>query len=120
MFSIGPKTMRSGKRLKILTLLTMLIYILCGSSLVFSSQSPSFACAAIASDTHYLSKRNVISSEEELSKDGKFKLADPAYTISQYIYPNNKRDSFHELVAVFLKQITLLHFSSRSPPVFSS
>lgn len=98
----------------------MLMYILCGSSLFFLSQNPSFAYAAIASDMHYLSKRNVISSEEELSKDGKFKIADAAYTLSLYLYPNKKRDSFHVLVAVFLKQITLLHFSSRSPPVFSS
>lgn len=98
----------------------MLMYILCGSSLFFLFQNPSGACAAIAADMHYFSKRNVISSEEELSKDGKFKLADSAYTLSQYLYPNKKRDRFHALVAVFLKQITLLHFSSRSPPVFSS
>lgn len=96
------------------------MYILCGSSLLFLSQNLSFAYAAIASDVHYLSKRNVISSEEEVSKDGKFKLTATAYHISQYLYPHNKRDSLHVLVAVFLKQITLLHFSSRSPPVFSS
>ena len=120
MFIIGPKTMRTGKRSKTLTLMTLLMYILCGSNLLFLSQNPSFAYAAVASDLQYLSKRNVISSEEEESNDGKFKLTATACHISQYLYPNNKRDRFHTLVAVFLRQITLLHFSSRSPPVFSS
>jgi hypothetical protein len=112
--------MRSGKRLKILTLFTMLMYMLCGLSLFFLSQTPSFASDTITSDTHYLSTLDVISSEEETSKDGKFKYAVPAYTISQYIHPDNKEDRLHGFISVFLKQITLLHYSLRSPPISSS
>ena len=98
----------------------MLMYMLCGSSLLFLPQNTSFAYAAISSDTHYLFKRDVISSEEETLKDGKFESATLAYTISLHLHPDNKGDSFHGFIAVFLKQIAILYFNLRSPPIFSS
>lgn len=92
----------------------------CGLSLFFLYQPPSYASAAIISDTHYLSARDVISSEEETSKDGKYNYTAPAYRISQYLYPDKKGDSLHFFISVFLKQITILHFSLRSPPILNS
>jgi hypothetical protein len=98
----------------------MFLYLLCGLSLSLLSQTPSFAHESITSDTHYFSTRDVISSEEKVSKDGEFKSAGPACTISQHHHPNNKGDSFHVFIAVFLKQLAILNFRLRSPPTLSS
>ncbi len=111
--------MRSGKQLNISTIFTMILYMLCGLCLFFHSQRPLFAHAAISSDTNCLFKRDVISSEEEASEDGKFKSAASAHTISHYLHPDNKGDSVHDFIAVFLKQLAILHFSLRSPPILS-
>lgn len=94
--------------------------MLCGLSLFFLSQHCSFAFTAIASDAHYFSKCDVISSEEEESKDEKFKSTLPFHIFSQYLNPTNKGDSINVSIAIFLKQIIILHFNIRSPPVFSS
>jgi hypothetical protein len=112
--------MRSGKRLKTFALLTMLMYMLCGLSLFLLSQNHSFAYTAIFSDTRDFFARDVISNEEESSKDEKFKSKAAGFTISQYLHPNNKEKNFHTFNSVFLKQIDRLHFSLRSPPIFCS
>ena len=96
------------------------MYLLCGFFLFFPSQNPSFANAAIASDTHFISKRDVISSDEEDSSDGKFRSGAYAYAISNYLHPDTKKDSFHDFIDVFLKQLSMLYFSLRSPPIISS
>lgn len=116
----GPKAMRTANRLKTSTLFTLLMYVFSGLGLFYLSQNPSFASAGITSDTHYLSTRDAISSDEEASKDGKFKYAPPVYTNSQHLHPDKKGDNLHGFISVFLKQITLLHFSLRSPPIFNS
>ncbi len=107
-------------RSKTFALLTMLMYMLCGLSFFFLSQNHSFAYAAIFSDTHDLSAKEVISNEKESFKDEKFKSKAAGFTISQYLYSNNKEKNFHAFISVFLKQIDRLHYSLRSPPIFSS
>lgn len=98
----------------------MLMYLFCGLGLFFLSQNPSFAFAAIVSETNELSGRDAISDDEEGSKDEKFKSAVYAFTTPQYLPPRNKGDSFYDFIAIFLKQIAILHYSLRSPPFFSS
>ena len=98
----------------------MLIYMLFGSNLFLLSQKYSFAFDAIFSETQDLSAWDVISIEEETSKDGKFKSAASSFTITQHLHPDNKEKNFHIFISVFLKQIDRLHFNLRSPPIFSS
>jgi hypothetical protein len=120
-FYLAADVLRSGKRLIFLILLTMTVYTLCVLSFLFSSQNPSFANDAITSDTFNLTERELISCVDEASEDGDSKSAAPACcTSSQYLYPNNRGDSFLTSIAVFLKQLAILHFNLRSPPTHRS
>lgn len=91
--------------------------MLCGLCLLLLSLAPSFAEATITSDTNYFSTRDLISCEEDVSEDGKFKYASHGYMFSQHLHTDTMGDRFHLFISVFLKQITVLHFSLRSPPV---
>lgn len=96
----------------------MLMYVLGGICLIFYSQNPSFSFAAISPGMHHLLKLDIISGEEEASKEGESKPAVTLSVISQFLHSDNNTDGQHSFIVVFLKQIAILHFSLRSPPYF--
>jgi hypothetical protein len=110
--------MRSGKRSKTIAFAAILLYMLCGFSLFLLYQNHSFAYPAIFSEKYIFFAQDLISIEEEASKNEKFKLTANGFAILKNLHPDSKEKNFHPFVSVFLKQIDRLHFSLRSPPAF--
>jgi hypothetical protein len=93
--------------------------MLCGLGLFLLSQNHSFAYTATFSDKFDFYAQDVIGIEEEASKDEKFKVKANGCAFLKNYHSGNKEKNFHPFVSVFLKQIHSLHFSLRSPPIFS-